>query len=74
MFPCCRIATRAFQHPVFGLRDATGTNSLRFSMQPAKLLYIARVAELVDARDLKSCVPKGTCGFESHPGHFRCRD
>ncbi len=30
----------------------------------------ARVAELADARDLKSWGPHGPCGFESHPGHF----
>ena len=35
-----------------------------------RLSEIARVAEQADARDLKSCVPKGTCGFDPHPGHF----
>ena len=29
----------------------------------------ARVAKLADARDLKSRVPHGTCGFDSRPGH-----
>src|SRR5207247_7484232 len=29
----------------------------------------APVAELVDAADLKSAVPKGACRFESGPGH-----
>ncbi len=29
----------------------------------------AGVAELVDARDLKSLVPHGTCGFDSRPPH-----
>ena len=32
-------------------------------------LDIARVAKLADARDLKSRVPNGTCGFDSRPGH-----
>ncbi len=31
----------------------------------------ARVAELADAQDLKSCGPKGPCGFDSRPGHER---
>src|SRR6185437_5568959 len=31
----------------------------------------ARVAKLVDARDLKSRAPQGACRFESGPGHFR---
>jgi hypothetical protein len=30
---------------------------------------VARVAKLADARDLKSRVPNGTCGFDSRPGH-----
>ena len=30
----------------------------------------ARVAELADAQDLKSCEGSPSCGFESHPGHF----
>ena len=29
----------------------------------------ALVAELVDAQDLKSCLPKGECGFDSRLGH-----
>jgi hypothetical protein len=29
----------------------------------------AGVAELVDARDLKSLGPQGLCGFDSHPPH-----
>ena len=29
----------------------------------------AGVAELVDARDLKSRVPKGACGFDPRPRH-----
>lgn len=29
-----------------------------------------RVAELADARDLKSRVPNGACGFESRLGYF----
>jgi hypothetical protein len=43
--------------------------ALRQYTRHISLSDIARVAELVDARDLKSCVPKGTCGFESHLGH-----
>ena len=30
------------------------------------------MAKLADARDLKSRVPHGTCGFDSRPGHHRC--
>lgn len=30
---------------------------------------VALVAELVDAQDLKSCLPKGECGFDSRLGH-----
>ena len=30
------------------------------------------MAELADAQDLKSCVPLGTCGFESRSGYFFC--
>ena len=29
----------------------------------------APVAELVDAQDLKSCLPKGEYGFDSRLGH-----
>ena len=49
--------------------------SLQFRQRPAagfsKLLKAndARVAKLADARDLKSRVPNGTCGFDSRPGH-----
>jgi hypothetical protein len=32
-------------------------------------LSLAWVAKLVDAQDLKSFVPKGTCGFDSRPRH-----
>ena len=28
------------------------------------------MAELADAQDLKSWVPKGACGFDSHPRHY----
>jgi hypothetical protein len=34
----------------------------------------ARVAELVDAKDLKSFGPNGPCRFDSGPGHLRCKD
>jgi hypothetical protein len=34
----------------------------------------AGVAELVDARDLKSLVPNGTCRFDSGPPHHIPRD
>ena len=30
----------------------------------------ARVVELVDTQDLKSCSPQRECGFDSRPGHF----
>ena len=30
---------------------------------------LAGMAKLAYARDLKSCVPKGTCGFDSHSRH-----
>ena len=33
------------------------------------LLSIARVAKSADAKDLKSFIPKGVCGFKSRPGH-----
>lgn len=29
----------------------------------------AGVAELADAQDLKSCDPKGSCGFDPRPRH-----
>ncbi len=32
-------------------------------------LPVARVPELADGCALKALVPRGTCGFESHPGH-----
>ena len=41
----------------------------------ASNLYVvsAGVTELVDVRDLKSRVPKGACGFDSHPRHITRR-
>jgi hypothetical protein len=33
----------------------------------------ARVAELVDAQDLKSCFPQRKYGFDSRPGHFKIK-
>ena len=37
---------------------------------PANRLFrCAGVAELVDARDLKSLGPQGLCGFDSRPPH-----
>ena len=33
----------------------------------------APVAELVDAQDLKSCLPKGEYGFDSRLGHIKTR-
>ena len=35
--------------------------------------FRAGVAELADARDLKSRVLKGTCGFDSRPRHLASR-
>jgi hypothetical protein len=35
---------------------------------PSKLRG-AGVAELADAQDLKSCDPKGSCGFDPRPRH-----
>ncbi|MBF8296520.1 MAG: hypothetical protein HW389_3065 [Bacteroidetes bacterium] len=32
--------------------------------------FLAGVAELVDAQDLKSCVLQRACGFESRPRHI----
>ena len=31
----------------------------------------AEVAKLADAQDLKSCEPKGSCGFDPHPRHHK---
>ena len=31
--------------------------------------FLAGVAELVDAQDLKSCGPQGPCRFKSDPRH-----
>jgi hypothetical protein len=31
----------------------------------------AGVAELADAQDLKSCDPKGSCGFDPRPRHLK---
>ena len=39
-----------------------------FVREPS-VIWSAGVAKLAEARDLKSCVPIGTCGFESHPRH-----
>ena len=38
-----------------------------------RLSIYAGVAELADAQDLKSWVPQGACGFDSHPRHHILR-
>lgn len=35
------------------------------------LQRVARVAEQVDAQDLKSCCQQWQYGFDSRPGHFK---
>src|SRR5262245_42600700 len=48
-----------------------GTKRPRAKSRPRKLLIPlqAGVAELADAQDLKSWVPKGACGFDPRPRH-----
>ncbi len=46
--------------------------SVAMALAAAPAAHDARLAELVDARDLKSLVPAGTCRFESGSGHH-CR-
>ena len=43
--------------------------SCKISNVPRTEQY-AGVAELADAQDLKSCDPKGSCGFETRPRHL----
>ena len=56
--------------------ERNGSFALLFALRPGpKYLMVTEgpVAELVDAPDLKSVVPKGTCPFESDRGHHsRC--
>ena len=33
--------------------------------------FVAGVAKLASAQDLKSCVSKETCGFDPHPRHYQ---
>jgi hypothetical protein len=42
-----------------------------FFCVPVNLL--TRVAEQVDAQDLKSCRPKGLYGFDSRPGYTKAQ-
>ena len=44
-------------------------NSWTVAWGRANITVSAGVAELVDARDLKSWVPNGACGFDSRPRH-----
>jgi hypothetical protein len=44
--------------------------SLLGSNERIWLIHRALVAELVDAQDLKSCLPKGEYGFDSRLGHL----
>ena len=46
--------------------DADPTAGL---VRDSAIHWWAGVAKLVSAHDLKSCVPEGTCGFDSHPRH-----
>ena len=36
------------------------------------MIQLARMMELVDMQDLKSCGPKGPCGFNSHSEYKTC--
>ena len=40
-----------------------------FRLSLDRVGWVARVAELVDAQDLKSCFPQRKYGFDSRPGH-----
>ena len=40
-------------------------NVQMLSLRPCFFEAVAEMAELVDAQDLKSCVQKWTCGFDS---------
>ncbi len=49
-----------------GVAPVDDLQQLDVSMRPG--------GEMADATDLKSVVPKGTCGFESHPGYHLAGD
>ena len=52
--------------------DALARSTARFALGDSSQVFdllSGPVAELVDAPDLKSVVPKGTCPFESDRGH-----
>ena len=51
-----------------GDRRDQGNDSVK-SLSLRDIMPKAGVAELADARDLKSRVPKGACGSDSHPRH-----
>ncbi len=56
------------------LKKTTDAKDFRFYVgrrsKSFRIKY-ARVAKPADAKDLKSFEPKGSCGFESRPGHQR---
>src|SRR6476659_8584875 len=56
----------AIAHALTGTRDDCDGKSCDMRYLPP----CAGVAELADAQDLKSWVPKGACGFDSRPRHF----
>jgi hypothetical protein len=63
--------SRKGARPNAGCRVAKGRRHAVSSPQAeaqARLSLYARVAELADAQDLKSCGPKGPCGFDPRPG------
>ena len=52
-----------------GTSAALTRRCVHHSLRPAPVAPFGPVAELVDAPDLKSVVPKGTCLFDSDRGH-----
>jgi hypothetical protein len=59
--PACPLSVSIARSPRHGLSSRQTEAEPRFSVY-------ARVAELADAQDLKSCGPKGPCGFDPRPG------
>ena len=60
------VRLRDYWHPIDTLVSPDRASKTAFRQ---RMCYSALVAELADAPDLKSGVPIGACGFESHPGY-----
>lgn len=55
-------------------RRQAGEAKLLKLLEEVKFQRPARVAKLADAWDLKSLEAQASCGFESHPEHWRVND